>query len=279
MSAFEPTQTSAIVDRIRNKLIDNEYKHFFSQFTKDQLKNFTFFEDIPGLGYRNAFRLQKTGDQNNLSSDSVHFKQLSKYNINNYEKITFQATMSNKKLNPKQRRRLLINNHKKKRYYIKMQKINSINQKATENNKQKPQNTLSNKMWLYLEKNKTSIDENVNDCRSESIDRTGDFMKYLSENKGDLAKWLEFVEYQTELAHKLKNLSRTGLYERKVGIFEKAIKENPNSFRLKIELVKLKATNIELTNVYNAFETIERQFYMLLGTESIRLSVNTVSFN
>lgn len=112
-------------------------------------------------------------------------------------------------------------------------------------------------------------DNNVN------IDHTSDYMKYLSENKSDVAKWLEFIGYQSQLAAKLGG-GASALYEKKKSIFEKAIQENPSSFRLKIELVKLKADSIEFDNVYNAFETIEREFYMLLSNESIKLNVKKV---
>jgi lipopolysaccharide biosynthesis regulator YciM len=101
-------------------------------------------------------------------------------------------------------------------------------------------------------------------------------MKYLNENKTDVSKWLEFINYQTHLASKLSGGMMNALYEKKKSIFEKAIQENPTSFRLKIELVKLKANSIEYDNLYNAFETVEREFYMLLSTESIKLNVKKV---
>lgn len=280
-STFQPTQTITYAEKLEKKLLDDEYKQFFSQFTKDQLKNFNFYDDIPGLTSRNAFRLQKIGDKNNQCFDSVHFKQLCKYYFkpSGDEKTITSVTNLTKgaKMTKKQLRRMQINTAHQKRYFYQMHQMAAINRDDTISKKEHltQQCTLSNKMWLYLEITKSLEDSN----KSANIDRTGDFMKYLSENKSDVVKWLEFIDYQSQLTHnKSEILSPAGLYERKVGIFEKAIKENPNSFRLKIELTKLKSNNIEFTNIYNAFETIEREFYMLLGAESIKLNVNKVGF-
>lgn len=108
------------------------------------------------------------------------------------------------------------------------------------------------------------------------VDRTSDYMKYLDENKTDVAKWLEFIDYQSHVAQKSGSASQTGVYEKKKSIFERAIQENPSSFRLKIELAKLKAESFEFAKSYNAFEAIEREFYMLLSSESIKLNVKKV---
>lgn len=257
-------------EKLEKQLVDAEYTEFFSRFSKDDLKSFAFFDDIPGLTARNAFRLQKSGDKNNQCFDSVYFKQLSKYNLKDRDSNK-PTTQSSKKppLTRKQLRRMQINTAREKRYFVQLGKI--TNDDETKPNL-KLNSTLSDKMWLYLEMNKTSS-SNLN--IESNVDRTGDFMKYLNENKSDEAKWLEFVDYQAILAKK-QSLNPSALFEKKKAIFERAIQENSASFRLKIELVKLKANSIEFTGIYNAFETIEREFYMLLSSESLKLNVKKV---
>ena len=257
-------------EKLEKQLVDAEYTEFFSRFSKDDLKSFAFFDDIPGLTNRNAFRLQKSGDKNNQCFDSVYFKQLSKYNLKD-RNTTKPTTQSSKKppLTRKQLRRMQINTAREKRYFVQLGKI--TNDDETRPNL-KLNSTLSDKMWLYLEMNKTSSSSlNI----ESNVDRTGDFMKYLNENKSDEAKWLEFVDYQAILAKK-QSLNPSALFEKKKAIFERAIQENSASFRLKIELVKLKANSIEFTGIYNAFETIDREFYMLLSSESLKLNVKKV---
>ena len=126
-------------------------------------------------------------------------------------------------------------------------------------------------MWLYLEM-KNVLDEDEN-C----ADKTADYMKYLHENKSDISKWLEFINYQTKSKHRKVNFedemepnktqidlenTAMSLYERKLAIYERSIKENPNNFRLQIELLKFKANSIELSS--NTISHIESEFLKLI---------------
>ena len=71
---------------------------------------------------------------------------------------------------------------------------------------------------------------------------------------------MEFINYQSDA----KNIQQ---YERKVSIFEKAIQENQESFRLRMELLKYKADLYEIVGV--SFEDIENEFLsMILFKES-----------
>ena len=108
------------------------------------------------------------------------------------------------------------------------------------------------------------------ECRDIKSDKTSDYMKYLHEQPTDVDKWLEFIESQSKVGPG-ENLSV--YYERTLAIYARALVENPASFRLKIELVKFKATSLELDSEYNASDRIEKDFFDLLFAESAFLSV------
>lgn len=278
--AINPRPSRRETEKIEKNLIDQEYINFFSHFTKDQLKSFHFFEDIPGLTPRNAFHIRKSGDKNNQCFDSVYFKELCLYDLNDEKgrKLKNESKAGRKKMTRKQLRQIQINSAIEKRYFSK-QNIKSVVESSSVNQTRlaSQKSTLSDKMWLYLEVNKLAkADEQV---KKSEDDLTADFMKYLSENKNDVAKWLEFIDYQStrrNIDNKEAQASPSALYERKKSIFERAIQENPNSFRLKVEMVKFKAQSVEHIDAYNAFEAIERDFYMLLSSESIKLNVKKV---
>lgn len=94
-------------------------------------------------------------------------------------------------------------------------------------------------------------------------------IKSVQRNPKDISKWLEFINYQSNA----KNIQH---YERKVSIFEKAIQENQQSFRLRIELLKYKADLYEIVGI--SFEDIENEFLsMILFKESTASYEQTVA--
>jgi len=254
---------------INETLLDKDYIDFFAKFSNEEIKKAIFLEDIPGLTYRNAFKIDKKGDRNNLCFDTLHYKLQANYKIpfeRNYYENKRSSLIDNlknksKKLSRTQLRKLIIKDLKQKRYFININKIQSETDIQFKYNvSQKINTTLSDKMWLYLQMKK-NLDLNY----ENKIDKTAEYMKYLNENKTDIKKWLEFINYQSimnlnnEIPNKIVN------YERKKAIFEKAIKENPTSFRLRIELIKLKADSIEFNE---SIEKIEDEFFALLFTET-----------
>jgi hypothetical protein len=264
--AAHPLMISEINKRLLNSLFDSQYKAYFDRFSKEQLKSFVFYEDLPGLVPRNAFKLNTTGDKNNICFESAHYKIVPKYNVayDPFYKSTTATTK--KKLTRKQLRRQILNQTREKRYFVQVK-----NMKPSEESKNKrpvsdlAQSTLSNRMWLYLEM-KNELDSIESD--SQKADLTSDYVKYLDENKNDVARWLEFINYQSKL------YSGLYLFERKQSIFDRAMKENPSNFRLKIENVKLRANSIEMLNInfYNSADLIESEFLGLLASESFRLT-------
>ena len=84
-----------------------------------------------------------------------------------------------------------------------------------------------------------------------------------------------------------KSYLQTGMdqFERKMSIFERALSLNPNSFRLKLERIKLKANSLEMLNIdmYNSLDLIRNEFTSLLASESSHLMEmklsNISSFN
>ena len=138
-----------------------------------------------------------------------------------------------KKLNRTQIRNLIIKDLKQKRYFFNINNIKSDTDiQFKQKEPQKLNSTLSDKMWIYLQMKKNLDINNEN-----TVDKTADYMKYLNENKTDIKKWLEFINYQSNINLNAEN--QTAYHERKISIFEKAIKENPASFRLRIELFKI----------------------------------------
>lgn len=113
------------------------------------------------------------------------------------------------------------------------------------------------------------------DVSEETQDLTADFMKHLDENKNDVDKWLEFLDYQSTRTE--SGVSPASLYEKKQAILDRALDYNPDSFRLKIESVKLKAASVELLNIYNSVEVIENEFLSLLADESFRLTASQLT--
>ena len=271
---------------LEEQLCDEEYNKFMSKYSHNQLKSICFLEDFnEDIPPRNAFKIDKKGDKNNICFESVHFKQLCKYNLRyrDYnENVVSVSSKGEKKLSKKQ----IINEAHKKRYYseIKNIKADEVSAAKTRDNKSEhlEQNTLSNKMWLYLAiKNQLEEEDEIN-----RKDRISDYMKYLNENKTDVAKWLEFIEYQSKKNSKnfenstdKQEANDMSFYERTVSIYERAIKENPNSFLLKIELIKYKARSIEMSNSYNAFEVVEKEFLNILLSESAFLNSSSSKIN
>ena len=244
------------------KLIDLEYQTFFAKFTKDQLKSFQFQEDFiahGGILPRNSFKLDKRGDRNNLCFDQVYYKQLSNYSIPFYfdrkqeDLITnVKQSKTTKKMTRKQLRRKILIESRQKRYYSQKIVETSLSSTSHPSSKTQANDTLSNKMWLYLEMKK-QFDQEMTEAPPPT-----DYVKYLHENKHDIDKWLEFVDSQQQ-----------NTYERILSIYEKAIQENPTSFRLKIEFVKFKAKSVELnTSEFDVGAKIEKDYFDLLFLEA-----------
>lgn len=244
--------------KIENLLCDDEYCTFFSQFSNDEIKKFYFYDQISQLKPRNAFKIDKKGDPNNLSSDQTYFKYRPKYYL------PFESQHKLNQMSKKHKRKEIIKKLNQKRYFIRANLIKPEDV-VSKSAKNLSQSTLTNKMWLYLE-----MKNDIEDLES-NVDLTPDFMKHLNENKHDIDKWFEFIEYQDKavnlkISAQIKNLSKI-LFERKMSIFERAISENPQNFRLKIEYLKLKAGSIEMITDYNSIDLIENEFYTLLESE------------
>ena len=137
-----------------------------------------------------------------------------------------QSKLKKAKLSRKQLRRKILADLRQKRYYSQRVSVDAV-ASASPASFDPSQSTLSNKMWLYLEMKKQYDAETRASASSSKTLSNVDYVKYLSENKNDIEKWLEFIDTQEEV------------YERKASIYEKAIKENPTCFRLKMELLKV----------------------------------------
>jgi hypothetical protein len=295
------------------KLIcDEKYNSYISKLTRDQLKSANFFEDLPNLEIRNAFKIDKKGDKNNICFDTLHFKNLCKYNVPYFKdasldillKPSAKSNQNKTKLSKRQLRKKQLLEAQEKRYYSKLTKSQhfltnektEIKQKVDTKKEDLSQSALSNKMWLYLEmKNELEKEYELNE--SNKVDKTSDFIKYLDEHKNDIIKWLEFIDYQTNLFNQqkfhaetqqhnennmkeeLKNQSLTVIFDKKIAIFDKAITENPRNFRLKMEKLKYKSSSFEIISSYNALETIENEFIELLIDQSTNIRPKLMSQN
>jgi hypothetical protein len=277
--------SSEVNKKLLTTLFDSQYKLYFERFTRDQLKTFIFYDDLPGLIPRNALKLNTLGDKNNLCFDTAHYKIVPKYYIN--DPIAFRtkarASLANKKkLTRKQLRRQILAQSREKRYFTQAQRDTTKTNEQTQTTKPNvdlAQSTISNRMWLYLEM-KNELDS-INNATAEGggADLTADFMKYLDVNKSDVSKWLEFIAYQSLLQTRQSTGGSLYVYEKKQSIFERALKENPDSFRLRIAHVRLKAQSLELLNVnfYNAIELVEAEFFNVIVAESLRLAYMKLS--
>lgn len=103
---------------LTSRLLDSEYQSFFAQFTKDQIKQFLFYEDVIGLKPRNAFRLNLKGDKNNVCFDSAYAKLVPKYDLSPSERREWAISKSKKKIGRKELRRQLLAQSRAKRYYV-----------------------------------------------------------------------------------------------------------------------------------------------------------------
>jgi hypothetical protein len=260
---------------LQKLLCDKEYLSYFSTLSNDQLKSSNFIEELPGIVLRNAFRINKKGDKNNICFDSAYFKQVPKYNL---PKDSFSVQFSRKlKILNKKKRREIIRESKRNRYFLQLDKIRASHEEAYKQPSAKldlTQSTLSNKLWLYLEM-KRELDEGDHFDEQLIRDKATDYMKYLNENKNDVRKWLEFIEFQKTHRHLDENIespsiitSSFPIYERILAIYERAIKENPNDFRLRIEKIKYQADSIEMNTAFDSAEQIEKEFMSLLIKQS-----------
>ncbi|RNA02640.1 NRDE2 -like protein [Brachionus plicatilis] len=245
--------------KLEKILFDDEYQKFFSQFSKDEIKKFNFYDQIPQLKPRNAFRLDKKGDPNNLSSEQTYFKFRPKYNE------PFDGRNKSTRISKKRLRREMIKKLNQKRYFVRANFIKPEDV-VCKSAKSLSESTLTNKMWVYLEM-KNDLEE-----QESNIDLTSDYMKHLNENRHDIDKWLEFIEYQDKalnlrLSGQIKNMSSI-LFERKKSIFERAISENPLNFHLRMEYLKLRAGSIEMMTQYDSVDLMENEFYALLEFEA-----------
>lgn len=142
-------------------LIDENYQTFFAKISKDLLKKAYFFEDLPGLTYRNAFRINRTGDKNNLCFDSVNRKFLPKYQI---PKIEIHQLVRNKQISTRKLIRQQIKESKKNRYFVRKTENND----QTVNNRSSNQTVLSKKMRLYLDMKKEIEEVNFHSLQTFS---------------------------------------------------------------------------------------------------------------
>ncbi len=127
-------------------LIDKDYLKFFASFTKtDEVKKARFFEDLPGLTYRNAFRLDKIGDRNNMSFNSVYTKFVSKYD--EPKRGLHSQLLKDKNVSGRKVIRLQVSKLKKQRFFnLKLASEENIVKSMAQVN-----STLSDKMLMYLE--------------------------------------------------------------------------------------------------------------------------------
>jgi hypothetical protein len=256
------------------KLIDHDYQTYFARFTKDQLKSFLFQEDFlahGGIHARNAFKLDTRGDRNNLCFDQVYYKQLCKYSIPFFfdqkpEDILSKQvkTTTGKKMTRKQLRRKILTDARQKRYFAQKCPDDTLSSSSKPPPPPPAADTLSNKMWLYLEMKKYFEKEMTQAPPPPSID----YIKYLHENAHDIDKWLAFISSQQQHGG-------ADSYERVLSIYERGIQENPTSFRLKLEYIKYKSHCIELNTVeFDAGAKIERDYVELMFVEAAFLSKN-----
>jgi hypothetical protein len=283
--------------KLESNLCDLEYKDYFAKFNSERLKKCVFIEDFGDIAPRNAFKLDKKGDKNNACFDTAFHKLVPKYNLPITHKIPILLrTKGFKQQSRKHQRRLLIKQAKENRYYNKITKADLENSSQVKIEKSAlstvvNESTISNNIWLYLQIKNETLSK---DDQGSFVDRTSDYMKYLHENKKDIAKWLEFIEYQSRAQHfsldKSSSMESTSgaqgeslefstmsMYQRKCSIFERAIKENPDSFRLKLELLKYKASSIEITNLIDSIDKLETEFFSLLVDESVRANRNKLN--
>ena len=85
--------------------------------------------------------------------------------------------------------------------------------------------------------------------------KPGYYTNYLQDNPKDIQKWLEFI--RSEITDET-----VSSYERKLEIYKRANKENPESFRIKIELLKFKVESYEMAD--NKLRDIEQDFLSLI---------------
>jgi hypothetical protein len=248
-----------------NTLIDKEYLNFFEQFSKKDLKQHFFIDDFDNISLRNAFRIDKVGDGNNICSENVYYKKLSKYKISNDDKSNKNSSNKKKsaKLKAKQQNRYFSS---KNRNLISTR--TEITKTTTANT-----STLSNRLYLYLEMERYfKKSKNIQSAcpESKNQDKTSDYNKYLLENKNDVDKWLEFIRYQDN-----ENETKRFIFERKLSIFERALTSNENSIRLHLQHIKLKAKNIEMiTSSIDASASLDSE-YIYLITKCSSLLINS----
>ncbi len=91
-------------------------------------------------------------------------------------------------------------------------------------------------------------------------DRRAEFMSHLQSNPNDIPKWLEFID--TETSENTDQQLTSAFYERLVSIYDRAIQNNPHSFRLKLDLLKFKTKSAEIIDLPLA--SLETEFLALI---------------
>jgi hypothetical protein len=255
------SERSSKFQKINNNHIareDFEYNKFYDNIPHDKLKKAVFFEDIPELTHKFAYRIDKRGDLNNLCFDSCHSKIVPFYKIPGVS-----SNDQNKKLKRKEQIREVL----KTRYFggTRLPEVSSVNDKENDLKVLKTPR-LSENLKLYFELK--SQEEKKSD-----VNLTGDYNKYLNENPKDASKWLEFIEYQDILAASSsqqkpdqlggsENDQDNFLYKRKLAIFEKAVEKNADNLKLNLEFIKFKVLNNQTG--LETVQKIENEFQRLI---------------
>ena len=242
---------------------DLDYKRFYDDIsTTVNLNKAVFFEDIPGLTFKYAYRIDKRADLNNLCFDTGYSKIVPFYRI--------PGSSNDRKMKPKQRIREVL----KTRYFggSRISEVPADNNDENVVNKLKFGNCrISENLKLYFElKNQQE--------KKTDLNLTADYNKYLNENPKDVTKWLEFIEYQDVLAASNpqplaandessvdKREEDNYLYKRKLAIFEKAVEKNGDNLKLNLEFIKFKVLNNQ-TGLETVQKT-ENEFQRLIVME------------
>jgi hypothetical protein len=209
-----------------SRLFDAEYKQIFSQIPKDKLGRAVFLEDIPSLSFKYAYRIDKRADLNNLCFDTLYHK-----HVSSYKQPPLPGAEPSDAV--KKKRKEFLRELKKSRYFNQMRtQTDNNNSETTEKFLQSDLKTNASESLILF---KNLVDPDRTDAFSN---KTAVLNKSLNENPKDVDKWLELIGYQSDLKD---NLNQSSSFDRTLSIYERAVKENPSSFKLKFELLKFKS--------------------------------------
>ena len=225
--------------------------------------NKVFIEEIPGLEFKDAYRVDRKSDTNTWNYGSLYKGHVARYHDNYYDcygrTTSVQVMMKEKKSKKKDICRYFSKeNHQifqspcSDRIVPKvlptrhvLSDVISVKEPTVEKWSVDIRDQLLDEATaMYIQgKGTDSQTDDVMVTEGNILYRTvAEFNRKTRENPHDVDMWIEFVDFQDKLAHEdisNRQFTESSILDKKISIIQKAIEHNPGNITLKIKYLDL----------------------------------------